>query len=399
MTLRPYQQRAIELLRDAYRSGKRAPLLVAPTGSGKTRMSVAIASSHISKRGSVLALAHRTELISQLADALRADGLPEVGVIQSGTENPHPIAPVQVASIQTLIARKQLPGASLVILDEARHYLAESWGTVAGHYAGAVRLGLDATPERGDGKPMGDLFDALIAPTSVAELTQQGYLVPADTIAPKRYDPSRLVGDPIQQWGKHAAGMLTFAFCVSVPAADELAERFSAAGIPAASVTGETPSDSRSTRLADFAAGKLRVLTNVNCLVEGTDIPAAQCCMVLRGFGTAGGLIQAMGRVLRPYPGKERALVLDLVGATRRYGVPADPRTYSLEGRAITWTGLPKRKPMHLRQAYGALSRVSGEQRDYLNEQLLIAQDRGYKPGWAMVQFKAKFGHAPGGKA
>jgi superfamily II DNA or RNA helicase len=80
----------------------------------------------------------------------------------------------------------------------------------------------------------------------------------------------------------------------------------------------------------------VRVLTNVNTLTEGVDVPEARTCILARSFGHVGGYLQAAGRVLRAAPGKESAVVVDLTGATIRHGLPTTDRTYSLSGRAIS---------------------------------------------------------------
>jgi DNA repair protein RadD len=412
--LRPYQTRAIDLVRDAVRGGSRAVVLVVPTGGGKTRIGSEIVGRHIAKGGRAVWLAHRTELVTQARDRLLGDGLDRVGVVAAGL-NPDPEALVQVASIQTLAARGLRPGASLVVLDEAHHYVAAEWGAVAEHYAGAIRLGLTATPERSDGKPLGDLFSSLVAPVQVSELTELGHLVPAEVLAPKRRLPRQLAGDPVERYLDRAAGRRAFFFAATVAQAEELAARLLAAGVPAACVHGDTPADERAAAVERFRAGELHALTNVYVFTEGTDIPEAEVCVLARGFSHASTYLQCVGRVLRPAPGKAEALVLDLMGCSRSFGVPADAREYSLDGRAIRVVGKPDEEqtgggtveePEIVDAELEAVKEITataaqwtrgaqGPARRQLERLLATARERGYSRGWAVHKFREQYGCLP----
>jgi superfamily II DNA or RNA helicase len=337
-------------------------------------------------------------------------------VIAASKVNSAPTSPVQVASAQTLIARGELPPATLVVLDEAHHYVAEQWGEVAASYANSIRLGLTATPERSDGKPLGDMFDALVAPVSVAELTEAGYLVPCEVLAPKRRLKREIAGDPVDRYLTTARGRRAIFFAASVEQAQELAARLCGADVPAACIHGETPSDERAEALQRFTAGDLVALTNVHVLTEGTDLPPAEVAVLARGFSHASTYLQCVGRVLRPAPGKQSALVLDLCGVSRTHGVPADEREYSLDGRAIRVVGkkLEADEPNGAGQLVptvvdAALERVReitatankwlrgrhGAQRAVLMELLRTARERGFKPGWAAHKYKERFGALP----
>jgi len=413
--LRDYQARTIDLARAEFRAGKRALCIVLPTGGGKTRIGAEIVKGHIAKGGRVLWLAHRTELVSQAADRILAEGLDNVGVVAAGVE-PNRCAPVQVASIQTLVARHERPEATLTVFDEAHHYAAAEWGAVASHYAGAHRIGLTATPERRDGKPLGDLFDAIIAPVSVSELTEGGYLVPCEVLAPKKRLSKEIAGDPVDRYLSIARGRRAIFFAPSVEQAVDIATKLCAANVPAVCIHADTPRDVRADALARFADGDLVALTNVYVLTEGTDIPPAEVCVLARGFSHASTYLQCVGRVLRPSPGKTSALVLDLCGVSRRFGVPADEREYSLKDRAIrvvereddesVGPGGPVVVPnvvdaelfavLEIRKTVTKWTRGRRGTRHHALEQLLrTARERGFKPGWAVHKFKERFGVLP----
>jgi superfamily II DNA or RNA helicase len=311
------------------------------------------------------------------------------------------------------------------VLDEAHHYAAPEWGSLAARYVSSVRLGLTATPERADRTALGDLFDALAVAASVRDLTETGYLVPCDTIAPTRHLEGGIAVSPVAAYQRHAAGRRAVVFCANVRHAQETAAEFRAAGVTAACIDGEMAPGARDETLARFRSGELRVLTNVFVLTEGWDAPEAEVCILARGCSSAAMLLQAVGRVLRPAPGKSRALLIDLKGAVHLHGLPGDDREYSLSGRPIrkleSLTPLsqcrecgavyrsaptcvrcgarlpPPKLPRALR---GELSQIYAtaageEKREYLRRMHAEAKKRGYAPGWAVMKFKAKYGHWP----
>lgn len=457
--LRQYQSNAIAETRAAYRDGARSILLVAPTGAGKTRIAVEFAKAALAKssEGIVLWVAHRSELIEQGRKALVREGAPEelIGVIQSGRRF-HRDARIQVASIQTLVAMRakggQLPKARVAILDEAHHFAADEWGGVVREMCSdrAAILGLTATPERGDGRPMGDLFQHLVQVSSVAQLTAMGVLVPAKVIAPET--PGKdLASDPVGAYRKHADGQLGFVFCPTVPHAEDVCERFKADGIPAAVIHADTKKRLREALLCGFSTQNAamfhalggegappRVLCNVFTLTEGVDVPAASCCILARRMGHPGMYLQCVGRVLRSAPGKAHATVIDLTGNAlpppMGHGLPDAERDYSLEGAAIKVRDKdPKDHVTHCKVcgcvitawrvnrdnrrecphcgAVGAQVAPQGIEERPLHELgaiasqeakieayrrlVLQAKARDYRPAWPGMRFKELFGYWP----
>jgi len=330
--LRPYQERAIADVQGAWETA-RSVCLVAPTGAGKTRMGEELVSDPAAR---VVWVAHRRELIQQAADRLRERfGTSAVGVIMPGKYE-SPTARIQVATIQTLLARSKRPPATHLVLDEAHHYVATEWTQIAEGYQRAKVVGLTATPERGDGEPLGDVFERLVVAASYSELVADKFLVPARVHRPKVSLGSDLAQDPLAAWLKCAEGSRTFVFCARVAIATDLAQRFRDAGVPAATVEANTPKAERDDILKRFRRGTLRVLTNVNALTEGVDVPEARTVVLARAFGHVGGYLQAVGRVLRAAEGKPDAILVDLTGCSIAHGLPTADRTYSLRGRAIS---------------------------------------------------------------
>lgn len=319
--LRPYQTAAIDAIRAEARAGHRSILCVSPVGSGKTTIFSSIAQRHVDQGGRVLVLVHRRELLQQAAARLEAFG------VQAA-----------VHTIQTLVAREQRPEASLVILDEAHHFQpdATGWGEFAAGYGQALRLGFTATPERGDGTGLGALFTSLVVAASVHELTTAGHLVRCSVVAPaKPLKSGQIAQRPVDAYLEHARGRRCIVFSPHVKAAVEHACEFRASGVSCAVVEGTMAPLVRARALADYRAGRVPVLCNVNVLTEGFDCPETDAVIIARGIGTPGLFIQIVGRALRPAPGKRDALVLDLRGVVHVHGRPDEDRRYSLEGRAI----------------------------------------------------------------
>jgi len=332
MTLRDYQVRAVASVRRHWEAGERSVCLVAPTGAGKTAMGEEL----VADSEPAVWIAHRRELITQTAQRLASRfGSSSVGMIMPG-ERENPSARVQVATIQTLIARESKPKASALVLDEAHHYAPAEWREAEAWYPGCRIVGLTATPERKDGEPLGDIFGALVVAASYSELVKQGYLVPARVYRPSTSLGNDLAQDPVDAWAKYSEGSRTFLFCGRVIDAHAWAQRFRDEGVPADVIEAKTPTRERDESLARFKAGQLKVICNVNTLTEGVDVPEARTVMLARKFGHVGGYLQAVGRALRAARGKADAILIDLVGASVRHGLPTDDRTYSLSGRAIS---------------------------------------------------------------
>ena len=172
MILRPDQRELVERVRAEYRSGARSVLMQGATGFGKTTTAADIIARAVARGRRVVFAAHLDALIDDTGDRLTRAGI-EHGIIQADRPT-NPTAPVQVCSLATLHRRCESPPADLVIVDECHRSMASSVRTVLESYPLARLLGLTATPERGDGAPLGDVFERLVCGPSVAELTTRG---------------------------------------------------------------------------------------------------------------------------------------------------------------------------------------------------------------------------------
>lgn len=330
--IRPYQDRTCEGVRAHWIAQRRSVCVVAPTGSGKTR----IGEELIADREPALWFAHRRELVLQTAARLRSRfGAREVGVIMPN-EYETPGARMQVATVQTLLARGKRPPAKTLVLDEAHHYVATEWAGLAREYPDARVVGLTATPERADGEPLGDMFDEMVVAASYSELIAAKHLVPCRAHRPAKKLGNDLAVGVVEGWRTCSEGSRAFVFCARVDIAYAEAQAFRDAGVPAGTIEAETPKAERDDLLARFRRGTLRVLTNVNTLTEGVDVPEARTVILARAFGHVGSYLQAVGRVLRPAKDKPDAILVDLTGTSIDHGLPTDDRTYALTGRAIS---------------------------------------------------------------
>ena len=355
--LRAYQDQVIRELQDAVAAGYKRILLVAPTGSGKTVIAGSLIKATGRDYGHSLFIAHRRELIEQTSRRLRVEGI-AASVILAGRDGQYDaMARTQVAGIQSLAARLRSrrvisPVVDLFIIDEAHHARADSYQRLVKDYPDAIIVGLTATPCRGDGRGLGNLFEVMVQCPPVRELIRQGHLVPTVSYthpAPdlrgvktsiggdwqegdlaKRMNTDKLVGDIVTHWHRLGESRKTVVFATNVAHSTHIAAEFNAAGIPAGHIDGSTPIAEREETLRRLSAGELRVVSNCMVLTEGWDQPDVSCGILARPTKSLGLHLQMVGRVLRPANGKTDALILDHAGNLLRHGLAEDEIVWTL---------------------------------------------------------------------
>lgn len=359
MQLRPYQEKGISNIREAYRMGLKSPLFVLPTGGGKTVVFCHIATNASARGKRVLILVHRIELVRQTSQALYRNEVRH-GVINPKFR-PDPSAPVQVASVQTLVRRLDKTQApDLIIIDEAHHANAGTWAKIIKRFPKALLLGVTATPVRGDGQGLGissgGFFDAMIEGPQIPELIHNGFLVRPKVYAAvdkidlsgvrmvkgdydarqltERVDRKEITGSAVAHYRKLCAGKPAVVFCASVAHAQHVAEEFRKAGFRAYHADGTLDDETRTRILNGLGNGTVDVVTSCDLISEGTDIPAITAAILLRPTQSLSLFIQQVGRALRPLPGKNEAYILDHVGNCITHGLPDEPREWSLDGEA-----------------------------------------------------------------
>jgi DNA repair protein RadD len=342
LELRPHQTLALDLLRDAIRSGKKRPVIAMPTGSGKTVLAAAIVNGSRSKGNRVCFVVPFLSLVDQTFERFRENGIDvnDMGVIQGDHEWRRDHAPVQIATAQTL-SRRSLPETDIVVVDEAHigYSVISSWLD----NPGGVKLfvGLSATPWAAG---MGKRWDHLIRPTGIADLTAQGLLAPIRAYAPSHPDLSavkivagdyreddlgaamskpELTGDIVQTWLKNGQGRPTICFAVNRAHAHLIHEKMNQGGVSAEYVDAYTPREERDAIGERLRTGETRVAVNIGTLTTGTDWPWASCAILARPTKSEALAVQMIGRVLRPQPGKT-ALILDHGDTLLTLGFPED---------------------------------------------------------------------------
>lgn len=454
LNLRPYQLDLAAHARAAMRAGCRRLLLQLPTGGGKTILVAHLLAAAAAKGKRSWFCVHRKELLEQAVQTFVEAADIHTGIVAAGYPL-DPSAPVQVCSIGSVKRRlSRLAPPDLIVFDECHHVPSASWSAIAAAVPTAHQLGLTATPQRLDGKGLGAYFDHILLGPTVADLIAQCYLSPYRLFAPGVLDTSALhhvagdfnkaevatamgastvVGDAVATYQRHAEGGRALVFVWSLEASRALADAFQAAGIPAAHVDGETPTDERKRAMAAFRSGTLRVLCNVDLFGEGLDVPAVDAVFLLRPTDSLGLYLQQCGRGLRMSPGKSTVRIFDHVGNWTRHGLPDDAREWSLEGkpkakrdavlsprrclecfavspatspRCVECGALFPVKARKIHQIDGALVEADIDALRYhaleeehgcrtLHDWQELGKKRGYKNGWAWHRYNARKQRTP----
>jgi len=354
MTLREYQDKLYNDLRGCFSRRVKNPLVVSPTGSGKTVLFSYMANKLMLAGNSAIILVHRRELVTQTSSTLKAFSIPH-GIIQAGI-SPDPIQLIQVAMVQTVARRlSSIKKPRIIIADEAHHFAAGTYGKIMQAFPDVHLVGFTATPERLDGKGLSDFFSEIVMGPSVGWLMENGFLSRARYFAPPvvadmrgvhrrggdfaqdetaaAMDKRTVTGDAVKHYVTLGKSMPAIAFCVTIDHAKHVADQFNESGIPAATIHSKLSPDERKKVVRDLSTGAINVMTSCDIVSEGFDLPVVGVAILLRPTTSLGLHLQQIGRILRPYEGKETSVVLDHVGNLLRHGLAEDERKWSLEGR------------------------------------------------------------------
>lgn len=347
--LRPYQQQARDLIHAEWDAGHTRTLLVLPTGTGKTIVFASVAADQVRAGDRVLILAHRGELLEQAADKLqRSTGL--VSAVEKAESTClDSWFRVVVGSVQTLQRTARLERFpqdyfGTIIIDEAHHAITDGYRRILDYFSGAKVLGVTATPDRGDMRNLGEVFDSLAFEYKLTDAIKEGYLckIMAQTI-PLQLDITSVtmsggdyaVGDLgtaldpyleqiAAEMARRCKSRKTVVFLPLIKTSQKFRDLLNTYGFRAAEVNGQ--SDDRRQVLADFDAGKYNVLCNSMLLTEGWDCPSVDCVVVLRPTKVRSLYSQMVGRGTRLSPDKTDLLLLDFLWMTDRHELcrPAD---------------------------------------------------------------------------
>ncbi len=347
--LRPYQQQARDRIHAEWDAGHTRTLLGLPTGTGKTIVFASVAADQVRAGDRVLILAHRGELLEQAADKLqRSTGL--VSAVEKAESTClDSWFRVVVGSVQTLQRTARLERFpqdyfGTIIIDEAHHAITDGYRRILDYFSGAKVLGVTATPDRGDMRNLGEVFDSLAFEYKLTDAIKEGYLckIMAQTI-PLQLDITSVtmsggdyaVGDLgtaldpyleqiAAEMARRCKSRKTVVFLPLIKTSQKFRDLLNTYGFRAAEVNGQ--SDDRRQVLADFDAGKYNVLCNSMLLTEGWDCPSVDCVVVLRPTKVRSLYSQMVGRGTRLSPGKTDLLLLDFLWMTDKHELcrPAD---------------------------------------------------------------------------
>jgi superfamily II DNA or RNA helicase len=448
--LRQYQVDSINDLRKAILKGHKRIVLQLATGGGKTTIASEMIRKANEKGKKCLFLADRIELVEQTSKRLDYEGI-DHGIIMGNHERYKPHSINQVCSPQTL-ARRATPDADLVIIDEC-HVAYGIHKKMMQAMPNTVFIGLSATPFT---KGLGKLYSNLVVGATTTKLTDEGYLVPVKVFAPSKPDLTKLrtvagdydekelfarvnkpklVADIVDTWIKRGENRPTIGFAVNVLHSQALCEQFKDRGIRAAHIDSYMPTKLREQLVNDFKDGYIKVLFNVGILDKGFDYPEASCLIMARPTKSLMLYIQQAGRVLRPHPTKEDAIILDHAGNTQAHGFVTDdlpqelddgtkrkvePSQKKQEEKGTLCTSCayvkkkyeykcpccgftPKKKDAGIDVEKGDLLEVTRtkitmvDKQKLYSELLYVEVEKGYKRGFAAQMYRNKFGVWPKG--
>lgn len=355
--LRSYQEIGIRKIFEAWdpnRLNLMNVLFQMPTGTGKTTVfSEIVRKAHLKKK-KVLIVVHRTELVEQIAERL-AQFQVDVGIISANIKSA-PEHDVQVATVQTL-SRRIYPPADIVIIDECHHSKANTYKKLWDIYPTARFLGVTATPVRINGEGFDDLFDILIPLGKLSDFFRNNYLAPIKHLVcsvpdlsnvrqkMRDYDiqmlrnvmlDNSLMANLVESYKKFTPGKKAIVFAVDIEHSKEIVERYEHAGISAAHLDATTPKQLRKQILKKFKEGECLVLSNVDIVSEGFDVPDCEVVQLARPTKSLVLYLQQVGRCMRPAPGKQHGYVLDNAGLWLEHGLSYIDRDWSLKGKKIS---------------------------------------------------------------
>lgn len=357
MELRQYQRDAVDQTWSYLRQGGKAPLIVAPTGSGKSVIIATMLKESLEWGARCAVITHVKELIAQNHEkfcVICPDIKDKAGIYSAGLGSRSTAEQILFCGIQSVFRKADEIGRlDALFIDEA-HLVSPNQETMYRQFITDCRIinpnmriiGLTATPFRLDsGSLYGEetLFDGvsisidikhLIAMKYLARVTSKKTHVDIDLSQVKTragdfasneleaaFDTEKVTEDAITDALSMAQGRKRLlVFCSGVAHAHHVRDCLVRHGVSAECITGDTPSDDRDRIIADHKAGRITALTNANVLTTGYDAPEIDCIIILRATQSTSLYIQIIGRGMRIAPGKEDCLVLDYGGNIERHG-------------------------------------------------------------------------------
>lgn len=362
-------------------SGAKNVLGVAVTGFGKSVVTSDIVLDGYKSGMNQVVIAHRNELVSQMSIHIANREIKHQIIGPTSTINQirqlhreifngqcfiSPTANCSVAGVDTIISRKDdlmkwAHQKDQWVIDEAHHVLKlNKWGKAVEMFPNARGLGVTATPLRADGMGLGreydGVFDTMVIGPTMRQLIDAGNLSDYEIVCPESdirlsdddigasgdysikklksaAQKSHIVGDVVVNYMKYAFGKQAICFATDVETSGDIAKKFNEAGVPAASLSAETPSHVRNHFIKKYRNGELLVLVNVDLFGEGFDTPACSVVIMARPTASLGLYLQMVGRALRVFEGKLYGLIIDHVSNVKRHKLPDKIHHWTLARR------------------------------------------------------------------
>ena len=438
-----YQKRLVDEARQAFLDGYKFPVIVSPCGSGKSVVIAEIARLTTERGNKVLFLVHRRELIEQIKDTFTKSGVVMENV-RFG----------MVMTIRNHIEKGTIERPDLIITDESHHALAKSYRIIYDYFKHVPKLGFTATPIRLNQDGLGDVNDFMITGQTVQWLIDNNRLSPFKYYAPGGLDKSQLklnslkefsntsidkamkskiYGDAVKHYKQLADGEQAIAYCHSIESSIKTAETFNEAGINAAHIDGKTPKTIRDEIIEKFRTGEIKVLSNVEIIGEGFDVPDCSTVILLRPTKSLSLYIQMAMRGMRYRPNKT-SIIIDHVDNVSEHGLPNTEYKWSLHNQKrksqentvfvktctecfATWQpSAHSEAPSNMCPMCGHVEETEAKETELevdetaeleekeietitldfrtpddcnsMSELYQLAKNKGYKPGWAYIQGK-----------
>lgn len=339
--MRPYQNQLVTEARNHLAMGSKGVLIQSPPGSGKSIVIAEIVRLATKKGGKVLFLAHRRELLDNIVETL----------------NDNEVDLTKVIVLSAVMAKNRLatlPSLSLIVTDEGHHGKAKTYKAIYDYFYNVPRLGFTATPWRMNGEGFKDIYDEMVEGPTIQWLIDNKNLAPyrwfsiplidrskvdfknmtreAESSAKLFESDATIQGDILANYKKYADGQQAIVYAPTIEVSKLIVRWFNESGIYAVHADGKTPTKERDQIMADFKAKKITVLSNVDLISEGFNVPDVGVIVLCRPTQSIVLHLQQSMRGMR-YRENKVSIILDHVGNGANLGLPVDEFEWSIEGR------------------------------------------------------------------
>lgn len=349
--LRHYQIKALDEIKAHIANGNRKILLVMPTGSGKTTVFCEILKTMYFLDNHAILVVRGRKLVEQASDRLTREFVPH-SVMMGNDKRRNDAEIIQTASVDTLFARKMVPNAKLIVIDEAHLAMSAAFDFLLDQYPDAIIIAVTATPFHKRG--FKHMAEVIVSPVTVKDLIADGFLVPGRYFVPSVPDLShvkkasgdyvtkdlagamnqaRLFGPIVESYRQKALGRPALLFAVNISHSKRLCASFNESGISAVHIDSNHTRAVRDDAIQNLLSGRILVLCSVGLMLVGVDIPCVSVLIVARPTLSYNVHVQMLGRGTRPFPGKSDFIVLDHAGNTPKHGFLETYRSFGLDGQ------------------------------------------------------------------